>query len=241
MSSDALKGRIILITGASRGIGYAAGVACAKRGATVIGLARTVSGLEKLDDEIRSVGGQTTLIPVDITQEEAIGRLPAVLDERFGRLDGVILNAGILGPLTAVSEVLGKEWHETFTMNLHVNLAMLQLLHPLLQKSESGRVAAVTSRAGRVFKPFWGPYAASKAALDALIKTYAAEQETGAIRANLLDPGPTATAMRELAMPGEDQSKLTPPEIIGECLADMVEASYTDNGEMVVVPRADGT
>ncbi|MEM9837609.1 MAG: SDR family NAD(P)-dependent oxidoreductase [Pseudomonadota bacterium] len=240
MPSDQLSDRNVVITGASRGIGYAAGVACAKRGAHVIGLARTTSGLEKLDDDIRSVGGQATLIPVDITQEEAVSRLPAALEDRFGKIDGLILNAGMLGPLTHVAEVLGKEWHETFTVNLHANLAMIQLLHPLLLKSDAGRLVAVTSRAARVSKPFWGAYAASKAALDVLVKTYAEEQAPGSVRANLLDPGPTATAMRKEAMPGEDPSTITPPEVIGERLADMVQTDYQETAGMVVMPRPDG-
>lgn len=241
MPSDTLAGRIVLVTGASRGIGYAGALACARRGATVIALARTVSGLERLDDEIRAIDGKAVLIPADLTQEEALGRLPAALEQRFGRIDGLILNAGVLGPLTPITEVGGDAWHHTLTVNLHANLALLKLLHPLLAASDAGRVAAVTSRAGRVFRPFWGPYAVSKAALDALVQTYAAEQANSAIRTNLLDPGPTATDMRAEAMPGEDPETITPPEEVGERLADLMEPGERRNSEMVIVPRRDGT
>lgn len=239
MPSDTLRNRTILITGASRGIGHAAGVACARRGATVIALARTVSGLESLDDEVREAGGRAVLIPCDLTSEEALSRLPGALEQRLDRLDGLVLNAGLLGPLTPVTDILGKEWHQTFTINVHANLALLKLLHPLLEKSESARVVGVTSRAAHVFKPFWGPYAASKAAFEALLMTYAAEQR-GPVRANLIDPGPTATHMRAEAMPGEDPETITQPEAIGERIADMLEPAFDAQGETVVFPRPEG-
>lgn len=238
MSSSTLSGRTILVTGASRGIGFAASVAAAKRGATVIALARTTSGLEALDDAVRSTEGQAVLIPVDLTNEDALTRLPEALEQRFERIDGLVLNAGLLGPLTPIVDVLGKEWHQTITVNLHANLALLKLLHPLVAKSDNARVVGVSSRAARVFKPFWGTYAVSKAAFEALIKTYAAEQQ-GGVRANLIDPGPTATDMRAEAMPGEDPSTITRPEVIGEQIADMLEPTYEEQGQTVVMPRPD--
>lgn len=241
MPFETLMDRTVLVTGASRGIGRAASLACAKRGATVIALARTQSGLEALDDEVRAAGGRAILIPADLTDEAGLVRLPDALEQRFGCLDGLILNAGLLGPMTSVVDTPGKEWHQAFTVNLHANLALLKLLDPLLETSESARVVAVTSRAARVNKPFWSTYAASKAALDVLIKTYAEEKRAGSIRANLLDPGPTATSMREEAMPGEDPSTITQPEAIGERLADMVEPSFDAVGDLVVFPRPDGT
>lgn len=239
MPSKPLSGRTVLVTGASRGIGYAASVAAARRGADVVALARTVSGLEALDDAIRAEGGRVTLIPADLSSEDALTRLPGALEQRFERLDGLVLNAGLLGPLTPIADVLGKEWHQTFTVNLHANLALLKLLDPLLQASPDARVVGVTSRAARVLKPFWGPYAASKAAFDALLGTYAAEQK-GGLRANLIDPGPTATDMRALAMPGEDQTKLTRPEDVAEKISDMLEPGFTAQGETVTMPRPEG-
>lgn len=239
MPSDTLCNRTVLVTGASRGIGYHSALAAAKRGATVIGLARTTSGLEQLDDEVKSVGGRAVLIPADLTVEETLTRLPAALEQRFDRLDGLVLNAGLLGPLTHVRDIIGKEWHETFTVNLHTNLALLKLLDPLLQKGENTRIVGVSSRAARVYKPFWGAYAASKAAFEALVKTYAAEQE-GSLKANLIDPGPTATMMRADAMPGEDPATITPPENIGERIADMLEPGFDQNAETIVYPRPDG-
>ncbi len=239
MPSDTLSSRTILVTGASRGIGFATAVAAAKRGAQVIALARTVSGLEALDDIVRGTDGQAVLIPCDLSDEESLTRLAPALENRFEKLDGLVLNAGLLGPLTPISDVLGKEWHQTFTINLHANLALIKLLNPLLQSSEEPRVVGVSSRAARVFKPWWGTYAASKAAFEALIKTYAAEQR-GGLKANLIDPGPTATDMRAEAMPGEDPSTITPPEKIGERIADMLEPSFDQQGEVITFPRPDG-
>ena len=235
-----LQDKNILITGASRGIGYAASLAAAKRGATIIGLARTVSGLEALDDAIAETPGKAVLIPADLASEEALTRLPAALQERFGKLDGLVLNAGLLGPLTPIADLSGREWHETMTINLHANLALLKLLHPLLEGADAARVVGVTSRAAHVHKPFWGAYAASKAGFEALVWTYAAEQSNTSIKANLLDPGPTATAMRAEAMPGEDPASITPAEAIGERIADMLEATFDQNGEVVVFPRPEG-
>jgi NAD(P)-dependent dehydrogenase (short-subunit alcohol dehydrogenase family) len=185
------------------------------------------------------VGGKAALLPADLTDEESLTRLPPALEQRFGQLDGLVLNAGLLGPLTAIADLQGKEWHETFTTNLHANLALLKLLDPLLQKSPDARVVGVTSRAARKIKPFWGAYAASKAAFDVLVQTYAAEQQ-GSLRANLLDPGPTATSMRVEAMPGEDPSTITPPGVVGARIADMLEPGFDRQGETVAVPRPEG-
>ena len=240
MPSDQLKDRIVLVTGASRGIGKAAALEAATRGATVIALARTVGGLEELDDEVKNVGGKAVLIPADLSDEASLTRLPSALDERFGRLDGLVLNAGLLGPLTPVADVSGREWHETLTVNLHANLALLKLLDPLLLKSDAGRVVGVTSRAARTHKPYWGAYAASKAAFDVLVRTYASEHEETKVRANLLDPGPTATDMRANAMPGEDPATITQPKAIAEWVADLLDPATDKNAEIVVFPRPDG-
>ncbi|MEM9285720.1 MAG: SDR family NAD(P)-dependent oxidoreductase, partial [Pseudomonadota bacterium] len=196
MPSDQLSDRYVLVTGASRGIGKAVALEAAARGATVIALARTTGGLEELDDEVKRAGGKTVLIPADLSDEDSLTRLPGALEQRFGRLDGLVLNAGLLGPLTPVADIAGREWHETLTVNLHANLALLKLLDPLLLKSDAGRVVGITSRAARTHKPYWGAYAASKAAFDVLVRTYASEHEETKVRANPLDPGPTATDMR---------------------------------------------
>ncbi|MEO1659232.1 MAG: SDR family NAD(P)-dependent oxidoreductase [Pseudomonadota bacterium] len=237
MPSNSLADRFVLVTGASRGIGRAVAIEAANRGATVIALARTVGGLEELDDEIQKTSGKAVLIPADLSDEEALTRLPAALDERFGRLDGLVLNAGLLGPLTPVADISGREWHETLTVNLHANLALLKLLDPLLLKSDAGRVVGVTSRAARTHRPYWGAYAASKAAFDVLVRTYASEHEETKVRANLLDPGPTATDMRANAMPGEDPATITPPSAIAQWVADLLDPSTEKTAEIVVYPR----
>ncbi|MEM7739247.1 MAG: SDR family NAD(P)-dependent oxidoreductase [Pseudomonadota bacterium] len=240
MPSNALTDRYILVTGASRGIGRAVALEAAGRGATVIALARTVGGLEELDDEITASGGKTVLIPADLSHEESLARLPGALEQRFGRLDGLVLNAGLLGPLTPVADISGREWHETLTVNLHANLALLKLLDPLLLKSDAGRVVGVTSRAARTHKPYWGAYAASKAAFDALVQTYASEHVETNVRANLLDPGPTATDMRANAMPGEDPSTVTPPSKIAEWVVDLLDPLTDKTAEIVAYPRPEG-
>ncbi|MEO1040940.1 MAG: SDR family NAD(P)-dependent oxidoreductase [Pseudomonadota bacterium] len=240
MPSNPLTDRYVLVTGASRGIGRAVAVEAARRGACVIALARTVGGLEELDDEITSAGGKAVLIPADLSHEDSLARLPGALEERFGRLDGMVLNAGLLGPLTPVADLSGREWHETLTVNLHANLALLKLLDPLLLNSDAGRVVGITSRAARTHKPYWGAYAASKAAFDVLVRTYASEHAETNVRANLLDPGPTATDMRANAMPGEDPSTITAPAKIAEWVANLLDPATDKTAEIVVYPRPDG-
>jgi NAD(P)-dependent dehydrogenase (short-subunit alcohol dehydrogenase family) len=240
MPSDSLKDRTVLITGASRGIGYAAGIACARRGATVIAVARTVSGLEKLDDQITDLGGKAVLIPADLSSEDVITRLPGALDQRFSALHGLVLNAGLLGPMMPVADIPGKDWHGTFTLNVHAPLALLKMLTPLLANAGNARVVGIGSRAALVHKPFWGAYAASKAAFESLVRTYGAEQNGTGIAANILDPGPTATDMRAEAMPGEDPLTITQPEAIGERIADMLEPGFDQNAERIAYPRPEG-
>nr|WP_221400946.1 SDR family NAD(P)-dependent oxidoreductase [Parvularcula dongshanensis] len=224
---------MILVTGASRGIGRAAALEMARRGHHVLCLARTVGALEALDDEVAKLGGQCSLIPADLTDEAAMERLPGALAERFGKLDALILNAGTLGELTPVTDVDGKLLSSAMTLNVTANWLLLGGLDPLLRASEAGRVVGVTSGRARKAVPFWGLYAASKAAFERLILTYAAERENGAVKANLVDPGPIATRMRQKAMPGEDQSTLPQPEDLAPLVADMAEPSWEESGTLV--------
>jgi NAD(P)-dependent dehydrogenase (short-subunit alcohol dehydrogenase family) len=227
------EGRLVLVTGASRGIGRAAAVELARRGAHVLALARTVGALEALDDEVTAAGGKVSLIPADLTDEEAMARLPDALAARFGRLDALILNAGTLGELMPVTDVDGKLMTSAMRLNVGANWQLLAGLDPLLRESEAGRVVGVTSSRARKAVPFWGLYAASKAAFERLVLTYAAEREDTPVRANLLDPGPIATKMRAKAMPGEDQAALTQPEELAPLLADMAGAAWTETGGLV--------
>ena len=225
--------RIALVTGASRGIGRAAAVALAKEGAHVLCLARTQGALEELDDEITRAGGQCSLIPADLTDGEMVARLPGALAERFGRLDALVLNAGTLGELAPVADTDGKVLSNALTLNVTANWSLLAGLDPLLDAAPAARVVGVTSSRARKSVAFWSVYAASKAAFEQLVLTYAAEKETGTVKANLLDPGPVATRMREKAMPGEDQSTITQPAEIGALIAEMASETWSETGGLV--------
>lgn len=225
--------RIAVVTGASRGIGRAAAIELARRNWHIVALARSQKALESLDDEIRALGGETTLIPIDLRDMVAIDALAAPLLERFGRIDGLAACAGALGALTPVQQIAPAAMDETITVNYLANQRLIRALHPLLRASQAGRAVFVTSGAATSPLAYWAPYAASKAALDALVKVYAKEVEITPIRANLFSPGPTRTAMRAKAFPGEDALTLPPPEEVVLQMVPMLDANYTANGEIV--------
>jgi NAD(P)-dependent dehydrogenase (short-subunit alcohol dehydrogenase family) len=225
-----LSGRVALVTGASRGIGYAVASAFAAEGAHVVALARTVGGLEELDDAIRIAGGTATLVPADLRDYPALDRLGAALFERFGKLDIFIGNGGILGRLTPLAHVDPKLWDEVMAVNVTANWRLIRSFDPLLRQSEAGRAVFVTSGAARTIYAYWGPYAVSKAALETLAKTYAAETVKTAIKVNLLNPGPIRTRMRAQAMPGEDPNSLPPPEAVAEAFLPLVLPSQMESG-----------
>lgn len=233
-----LKDRLAVITGASRGIGRAVALGFAAEGAHVILVARTVGGLEEVDDEIRKVGGKATLVPLDLTDFDGIDRLGATIFERWGKLDILVGNAGILGPLTPLSHMAPKEWEKLLTVNVTTNWRLIRSFEPLLKRSTAGRAVFVTSGAAHKFKPYWGGYAMSKAALETVVKTWAAECATTQIRANLISPGPTRTHMRKQAMPGEDPSTLTRPADLVPLFIELAMPSCTRNGEVVEFVRA---
>lgn len=233
-ASGRLVGRIALITGASRGIGAAVARRFAAEGAHLVLVARTVGGLEEIDDAIRQAGGErATLVPLDLRDGDQIDRLGAALYERFGRLDVLVGNAGALGTLSPLAHVSPKDWEEVIAVNLTANWRLIRGLDPLLRQSEAGRAIFVTSGVGRMPIAYWGPYATSKAGLDMLVKIYAAEVAITRVRANLLDPGIVRTAMRARAFPGEDAAALRPPEAITDHFVDLAEPACTLNGERV--------
>ena len=236
--SGRLKDRIAVITGASRGIGRAVALGFAAEGAHVILVARTVGGLEEVDDEIQKIGGKATLVPLDITDFDAIDRLGASIYERWGKLDILVANAGTLGVLTPLSHLEIKAWDKLVNTNMTANWRMIRSFEPLLKRSDAGRAIFVTSGAAHKNKPYWGGYAMSKAALEALVKTWAAECVNTNIKANLLSPGPTRTAMRKQAMPGEDPSSLTKPADLVPLFVEMASADYDKNGEVVEYVKA---
>lgn len=230
--NNELSGKVVLVTGASRGIGYAAGLEAARRGAHVIAVARTVGGLEDLDDEIQALGGSTTLVPLDLRDGEAIDRLGAAIFERWGHLDGLVANAGQLGVLSPVAHIKPDEFDKVLAVNVTANYRLLRSLDLLLRQSEAGRAVFVSSGAARSAKPFWGLYAASKAALDALVKSYAGEVAQTKVRANVLYPGIVRTAMRAKAMPGENPETLATPAHVAPALVDMLSSSLIEHGRL---------
>jgi NAD(P)-dependent dehydrogenase (short-subunit alcohol dehydrogenase family) len=225
--------RIVLVTGASRGIGRAAAKALAETGAHVIALARTVGGLEDLDDEIQKAGGSATLVPLDLRDYPALDRLGASIFERWGRLDGLFANAGQLGQLTPLAHLDPKVFQEALDVNVTANWRLIRSLDPLLRASDAGRALFVTTGAARKHTPFWGSYAVTKAALESLALTYAAECEGTNVKVNLLSPGPLRTKMREKAMPGEDPATLQPPEVVTPLVLELLSPSCTKHGEIV--------
>jgi NAD(P)-dependent dehydrogenase (short-subunit alcohol dehydrogenase family) len=227
-----LASRIALVTGASRGIGYATALALAKAGAHIVALARTVGGLEELDDAIQALGGNTTLVPLDIKDFDSFDRLAASLHERYGRLDILVGNAGVLGPLSPLGHVEPKEWDEALTVNVTANFRLLRALDPLLRASDAGRVVFVTSGVAATPRAYWGPYSITKAALDALARTYAAETASTNVRVNLFSPGPIRTRMRASAMPGEDPMTLKTPEEVADSIVALCLPSMTDTGRL---------
>jgi len=222
-----------LVTGASRGIGRAAAIALAGAGAHVVLVARTVGGLEETDDAIQKAGGSATLVPMNLRDFEAIDRLGASIYERWGKLDAFLGNAGVLGQLSPLAHLDPKTFQEVLEVNLTANWRLIRSLDPLLRLSDAGRVLFVTSGAARKHTAYWGAYALSKAALECLALTYAAECETTKIKVNLINPGPMRTAMRKKAMPGEDPGTLPVPEDLAYRVVEMLAPTY-DRNETVI-------
>lgn len=228
-----LKGRIALVTGASRGIGRASAIALAGAGAHVILVARTVGGLEETDDEIRKNGGSATLVPVNLRDFDAIDRLGASIHERWGRLDAFLGNAGVLGQLTPLAHMEPKTFTEVMDVNVIANWRLIRSLDPLLRASDAGRVLFVTSGAARKHTAYWGAYALSKSALEILALTYAVECEGTNVKVNLINPGPMRTLMRQKAMPGEDPAYLVKPEEMAFKVVEMLSPSYALNETII--------
>jgi NAD(P)-dependent dehydrogenase (short-subunit alcohol dehydrogenase family) len=227
-----LSGKIALVTGASRGIGRAVALELAKAGAHIVATARTVGGLEELDDEIRKLGAAATLVPLDIKDFPALDRLGASLYERFKKLDVLVGNAGQLGALTPVGHIEPKTWDDVIAVNLTANYRLIRSCDPLLRASDAGRAVFITSGVARNVRAYWGLYAASKAALNALVTAYAGELGRTNVKANLFNPGPIRTRMRAKAMPGEDPMTLDTPDQVAEALLPLCLPSCTESGRI---------
>jgi NAD(P)-dependent dehydrogenase (short-subunit alcohol dehydrogenase family) len=236
MTTGLLKDRVAVVTGASRGIGYAAALALAEAGAHVIAVARNVGGLEELDDAIRARGGAATLVPFDLKDFAAIDRLGAAIHERWGKLDILMGNAGVLGPLSPLGHVDPKSFDEVLAVNVTANWRLIRSLDPLLQLSDAGRALFVSSGAAHKTMAFWGPYSVSKAALQALVMTYAAETQRTKLRVNLINPGALRTRMRADAMPGENPATLRTPEELAPHIVRMASTGADEHGMIFDFP-----
>ena len=225
-----LENRVAVVTGASRGLGRAIALKLAAEGAHIVATARTQGGLEELDDEIKDIGGTATLVPADIKDFAAIDRLGAAIFERWKKLDILIGNAGVLGKLTPLGHLDPRVFDDAMAVNITANYRLVRSLDPLLRASDAGRAVFITSGLAHKCFAYWGAYSISKAALEALVKTYAAENESTAIRANCFSPGPTRTKMRATAMPGEDPDTLPSAEEVAAQVIPMCLSSFTDNG-----------
>jgi NAD(P)-dependent dehydrogenase (short-subunit alcohol dehydrogenase family) len=227
-----LSNRIALVTGASRGIGFATALLLGRAGAHVVAAARTANGLDELKEEMRKTGGNVTVAPIDIRDAASIARLAAALGERHRRLDILIGNAGIGGPNLPLSQVDPAAWDEVMTTNLTANWQLIRHFGPLLCASDAGRVVFVSSFGAHALRPSRGPYDISKAALEALARVFAAETASSNIRVNLFNPGPTRTKMRAAAAPTEDPMTLPTPEEVAEKIVDLVLPSFAETGKL---------
>jgi len=226
-----LANRIALVTGASRGIGYAAARALARAGAHIVAVARTQGGLEELDDEIRKDGGSATLVPLSLTDFDGIARLGAALHERHGKLDILLGNAGTSGPSSPLGHIELKAWQDVIALNATANFQLIRCMEPLLRKSDAGRAVFLTSGAANKASGYLGPYAASKAALETLARVWAQETASTNIRVNLFNPGPIRTRMRAAVFPGEDPMTLDTPEQAAEFIVPMCAPDWTETGK----------
>ncbi len=232
-----LEGRVALVTGASRGIGRATALALAAAGAHVIAAARTIGALEELDDKIQSLGGTSTLVPIDLKDLEAVDRFAPAIMQRWGKLDILIGNAGILGPISPVPFVDPKVFDEVLTINVTANFRLLRSLDTALKLSDAGRAVFISSGAAHRVRAYWGPYSASKAALEALVRAYAAEtMNISNVRAMLFNPGPVRTAMRAAAMPGEEPNILPRPEEVAPHILRFTSPDSQETGKLFDFP-----
>jgi NAD(P)-dependent dehydrogenase (short-subunit alcohol dehydrogenase family) len=224
--------RIALVTGASRGIGYAAALALARAGAHIVAVARTQGGLEELDDAIRKDGGSATLVPLSLTDSDGIARLGAALHERHGKLDILIGNAGVPGPSSPLGHIDLKSWNDVMAVNVTANFQLIRCMEPLLKASDAGRAVFITSGAANKALAYLGPYAASKAALETLVRVWANETASTTLRINLFSPGPIRTRMRAAVFPGEDPMDLDTPEQAAEFIVPMCSPEWSETGKL---------
>ena len=235
--TGSMQGKLALVTGASRGIGAAIAEALGAQGAHVVITARTAKGLEQVEERIHAAGGSATIAPLDLTESDSIARLAAAVAERWSALDLLVLNAATLGSLTPVGQIDGKEFNRVLTLNVLASQALIAGFDPLLRRSDAGRVIAITSSVGRNPRAYWGAYGASKAALETLVLSYGEEAKNlSPLKVAIVDPGATATRMRERAFPGEDPTTLKPPSAVADAVMRMLVSDF-ENGFRLEVGR----
>ncbi|MBX8784860.1 SDR family NAD(P)-dependent oxidoreductase [Pseudochrobactrum algeriensis] len=231
MSFD-LSGRTALVTGASRGIGYFLALELAKRGAHVIAVARTVGGLEELDDEIQAMGNTATLVPLDLKDMPALDLLGSSINDRWGKLDILVANAGVLGTISPVGHVEAKVFDNVISTNLTSIWRLIRSVDPLLRRSDAGRAILMSSGVAHTARAFWAPYAASKAAVEVMGRSWAEETKQMPLRVNSVNPGATRTAMRAKAMPGEDPETLPHPADVAAKIVQLADPALTITGQL---------
>jgi NAD(P)-dependent dehydrogenase (short-subunit alcohol dehydrogenase family) len=230
-----LTGRIALVTGASRGIGYQLARQMAAAGAHVVAVARTVGGLEELDDEIRAAGGEATLVPLDLADMAGIDRLGGALFERWGKLDIMVANAGILGVISPIGHIEAKTFEKVMAINVTATWRLIRSMEPLLKKSDAGRAILLSSGVAHTARAFWSAYAASKSAVETMARCWAEETKNTPLRVNSVTPGPTRTAMRAQAMPGEDPDTLPSPSEVAARILPLASPALTETGLLLDV------
>ncbi|PXA96048.1 oxidoreductase [Nostoc sp. 3335mG] len=227
MTDKPLSNRLALVTGASRGIGAATAIALGAAGAHVILTARTVGGLEEVEDAIHAAGGSSTIAPLDLTENDSIAKLAQAVEGRWPALDLLVLNAATLGNLSSVPAIDGKDFARVLTLNVSAQAALISAFDPMLRRAEAGKVIGLTSSVGRTARAYWGMYGASKAAFENLVLSYGEEvRNLGAIRTALIDPGATRTQMRARAFPGEDPATLKGPEVVADRIVALAKSGF---------------
>lgn len=232
-----LEGKIALVTGASKGIGAATAEALAAAGAHVVLVARDAAALEEVEERIHAAGGAATIAPLDMAEGDNVARLAGAIAQRWEKLDILVLNAATLGTLAPVAATDMKEMSRLFTLNVLAQQAMIAAFEPLLRRSDAGRVIALTSSVARNPRAYWGPYAASKAALENLVITFGEEmRNVSPVRTAIVDPGATRTTMRARAYPGEDPATLKEPSVIADAILALIGRDF-DCTEFVTLAR----
>lgn len=231
-----LQDKIALVTGASRGIGRAVAIKLAEEGAHIIAISKSTGALEELDDNIKEKGGSATLLPMNLNRLDDVDKLGPTIAERFGKLDILVGNAGILGPLSPVGHISPQDWEKVMKLNFMTNVHLVRTLDPLLRQSKAGRIVFTTSAIADDTPAYWGPYAASKAALNAFVKTYAAETMDTNMRINALHPGAVDTKMMKEAFPGGPDFKIKAPEDVADDFLSLVIDGCPHHGHIIKLP-----